>query len=389
MPGKRSVLRKQYLAGPPVEPMGFARGKRIGIVDLMDGWSRTGAFNGGRLAEAAAILKRMIEENATIALTLSGAMVPAGMGGVVRDLIRGGFIDFVISTGANLYHDLHFALELTPRQGDANADDDELAEAGIERIYDVFITEEILLRTDRFVQEAAADIPCEAPVSSARVHHALGKRVLRETAKPQLSMLAAAAEYDVPVFTSSPGDSSIGMNLAAAKLRGGSLMVDCDLDVIETAAIVNAAAKNGVLEIGGGSPKNFYMQTQPMLSQILGIDKGGHDYFVQITTDSPQWGGLSGATPQEAISWGKISRGPRRRYAVVYCDATIAFPLLGAYVLASCKKRRPRRLYARLDALTKQLASHAKRISGAKGAGKARRGQARSEGTWPCGRKRA
>jgi len=381
MAKKAGGAKKRYLSGPRVEPMGFGGKRSVTVKDLIEGWSGTGAFNGGRLAEAAGIYKKMIEEGATIALTLSGAMVPAGMGGLVADLMRAGFVDFIISTGANLYHDLHFALGLAARQGDFQVDDEELAEAGIERIYDVFITDEMLRETDRFVQRVASAMQDEEPISTARVHTELGKRLTAEGKEAGDSILATAAGLGVPIFCPSPGDSSIGMNLAAMKVQGSRLLVDTDLDILETSAIVNAAKTNGVVEIGGGSPKNFYMQTQPMLWQIFDANKGGHDYFIQITTDSPQWGGLSGATPREAISWGKIARGSGRRYTVVYCDATIALPILSGYVLTTCKKRKPKRLYRQLPKLCERLEGTVKRTEGQKGAPKKKpRGQCPGRG---------
>ena len=370
MAKKARALERKYLSGPKVTPIRFEGKRTVTVKDLVEGWAGTGAFNGGRLAEAAGIYKRMIEEGTTIALTLSGAMVPAGMGGLVADLMRAGFVDFIISTGANLYHDLHFALDLPARQGDFQVDDEELAEAGIERIYDVFITEEILRAADAFVQQAASQIPDERPVSTARVHAELGKRLIAEGKGAADSILATAAALEVPIFCSSPGDSSIGMNLAAMKVRGGRLLVDTDLDIVESSAIVSAAKTNGVIEVGGGSPKNFYMQTQPMLWQILDVNKGGHDYFIQITTDSPQWGGLSGATPREAISWGKIARGSSRRYTVVYCDATIAVPIIAGYALSTCKKRKVRRLYGELPKLRERLEEMVRGAARRKGAPK-------------------
>jgi deoxyhypusine synthase len=149
------------------------------------------------------------------------------------------------------------------------------------------------------------------------------------------------------------------MNLAALKLEGKPVPVDPDMDVLETSAIVLTAAKNGVIEIGGGSPKNFYLQTQPTLAQILNIQRGGHDYFIQVTTDSPQWGGLSGATPGEAVTWGKINPDELRNSVVCYCDATIAMPVMGAYAVGKHEKRPAKRLYDRLDDMYDELVREA------------------------------
>ena len=145
------------------------------------------------------------------------------------------------------------------------------------------------------------------------------------------------------VLVCSDGDSSVGMNLALNWLHDKPVPIDPIRDVLETAAIVRAARRNGVVEVGGGSPKNFYLQTQPTLWQMLEDSMGGHDYFVQITTDSPQWGGLSGATPSEARSWGKV-KDARRNNVVVYSCASIALPILASYVLGTRKPRKPREL---------------------------------------------
>ena len=344
-------LRKQYLSRPPVEPMRLKPG--MTVEELVGVYRKAGAFNGGRLAEACDLFGRMIDSGATIALTVTGAMTPAGMGGALQAMIEAGFVDLIISTGANIYHDLHFALKLPVVQGHFAVDDKELYRAGIERIYDVFITEDSLLDTDAFVREALEKAPprLRGHTSTPRLHHYLGHLVLQEAPHPEKSWVATAARYDVPVFTSSPGDSSIGMNVAAMKLRGGSTTVDPDLDVLESTAIVYDAKVNGVVILGGGSPKNFYLQTQPTLWQILDLNRGGHEFVLQISTDSPQWGGLSGATPSEAISWGKVQANMLKNHVVLYSDTTVAAPLVFAYALSTRKKRKPKRLFKRLPEL--------------------------------------
>jgi len=327
------------------------------VEDLVLVYRKAGAFNGGRLAEACDLFGRMIDSGATIALTVTGAMTPAGMGGAFQAMIEAGFVDLIIATGANLYHDLHFALDLPVVQGHFQVDDRELYRAGIERIYDVFITEDSLLDTDAFVREALEKAPeaLRGRISTARLHHYLGHLVRAQAKRPEKSFVATAAQYDVPVFTSSPGDSSIGMNVAAMKLRGGATTIDPDLDVLESTAIVYDAKLNGVVILGGGSPKNFYLQTQPTLWQILDLNRGGHEYVLQISTDSPQWGGLSGATPSEAISWGKVQADLAHNHVVVYADSTVAAPIVFAYALSTRKRREPRRLFKRLPAMYERL----------------------------------
>ncbi|MBS7645466.1 MAG: deoxyhypusine synthase [Candidatus Bathyarchaeia archaeon] len=323
------------------------------VEDLVDHMGSSNSFNARRLHEACAIYGKMITEDATICLTLAGAFTPTGLGMAVNSLMEKGLVDFIISTGANLYHDIHFALDLPVYQGDFRMDDSELLERGLVRIYDVFIPVEVLLETDRFIRGALRDLGGRV-VSSSQLHHLLGERLLEVAGHPERSILAKAASLDVPVYTPSPGDSSIGLNLAAEKLRGEGVVVDPDLDVIETSSIVYSSRKNGVVILGGGAPKNFYMQTQPFLSQILSISKGGHDYFIQITMDAPHWGGLSGATHNEAVSWGKMNPKEIGNGVTVYSDFTLAAPILFSY--ASLKYERPlRRLYAEREKLVENL----------------------------------
>ena len=169
----------------------------------------------------------------------------------------------------------------------------------------------------------------DGPVSTAELHYALGRDLIeRQPGCQEYSVVAAAADLGVPIYTSSPGDSSIGMNIAFHELMNGSgLMIDPNKDVNEVCSFILAGKKNGCVILGGGSPKNFYLQGQPTLWEVYGIPKGGNDFFIQITTDSVVWGGLSGATPAEAVSWGKVNPGVLPDTVVAYCDSTIAFPL--------------------------------------------------------------
>lgn len=328
--------------------------------NLIEYYSNSGAYNGGRLAEACEIYEKMIEEDVTICLTLSGALTPTGLGGFINKIIERGLTDFIISTGANLYHDIHFALDLPVHQGDFRVDDRDLLKKGIVRIYDIFIPENTLLETDEFIQKSMDDFTSDNPISTAEIHNYIGRKILKEGKKPEFSLLATAAKYDVPIFTPSPGDSSIGMNLALLKSSGKNVVIDTDLDILESAAIVYNSKKNGAVELGGGAPKNFYMQTQPMLSQIMDIEKGGHDYFIQITADAPHWGGLSGATPSEALSWKKVKPQKIKNNVVVYCDITVAAPVLFSYILSKKHKVKPKKLYTKRRENIKKLKKRCK-----------------------------
>jgi deoxyhypusine synthase len=344
---------EEYLGGERIHANRIAPG--ISAADLID--SAFQAYNAGRLSEAAQLYAtRMLdpEQDVTVCLTIAGAMTPAGVGGAIITLMERGAIDFMVSTGANLYHDIHHALNFALHRGSFKLDDPDLHEAGVIRIYDVLFRDEVLLDTDRFLREIFTTFP-QRPMSTAELHYYIGQKLLEIGVAPEQSVLAMAARWNVPIYTSSPGDSSIGMNLARNQLDGSALTIDPLFDVHETTAIVQAATRNGVVILGGGSPKNFYLQTQPQLWEVLGINKGGHDYFIQITQDAPHWGGLSGATPSEAVSWGKIKPELLSDSVVVYADTTIAFPLLAAYATTRAAPRTRRELYARREELLSEL----------------------------------
>jgi deoxyhypusine synthase len=276
----------------------------------------------------------------------------------VIELMDRGLVDFIISTGANLYHDLHYALNFTLHRGSPFLDDVELYEQGIIRIYDVLFPADVLLETDKYIRDFLVREKLSGAMSTAELHYRLGQDLLRTfPGCEEHSVVASAAKYQVPIYTSSPGDSSIGMNVAYHELmNSGTLMIDPNRDVNEVCAIILAGKKNGCVILGGGSPKNFYLQGQPTLWEVYGIPKGGNDYFIQITTDQVVWGGLSGATPSEAVSWGKVNPGVLPDTVVAYADSTIAFPLFCEYALSSEHSRRTRReLYLKRDQLVADL----------------------------------
>ncbi|MBD2742662.1 deoxyhypusine synthase [Coleofasciculus sp. FACHB-1120] len=339
----------------------------INVVDLIDGYFS--AYNSARLREMCHLLSRdVMREGVTVGVSLSGAMTPAGMGvGILAPLIRHGFIDWMISTGANLYHDMHFGLGFDLYAGNPFADDVKLREEGTIRIYDITFGYDVLLETDAFIRKILQAEPFQKRMGTAEFHYLLGKYV-REVEK-QLGvknscLLATAYECGVPIYTSSPGDSSIGMNVAALSLEGSNLVLDPSIDVNETAAIAYCARETGnpdvegksaAVIIGGGSPKNFLLQTQPQLHEVLGLEERGHDYFVQVTDARPDTGGLSGATPSEAVSWGKIDPEELPSTIVCYTDSTIALPLIAAYVMNQCQPRPLKRLYDRREEMFSKL----------------------------------
>ena len=341
-PGHRKP--EHYLTGKAItyyRPRGSAE-----VRQLIDGGFQ--AFNAGRLSEACQIFSEKMlapENDTTIGLTVAGALTPAGLGGCAIELIERGLVDFIISTGANLYHDLHYALNFTLHRGSPFLDDVELYEQGIIRIYDVLFPATVLLETDAYIRDFLVRSKLSGPLATSELHYRLGLDLLeRHSGSHEYSVLASAAQNGVPIYTSSPGDSSIGMNIAYHELiNGSSLMIDPNRDVNEICAIILAGKKNGCVILGGGSPKNFYLQGHPTLWEVYGIPKGGNDFFIQITTDQVVWGGLSGATPAEAVSWGKVNPGVLPDTVVTYCDSTIAFPLFCEYAIGSKNGRRTRK----------------------------------------------
>ena len=351
--------RRSY--GPKIDPLPVD--PAVSIVDLVD---RTFlSYNAGRLREAAQLFSRkMLEPHVTIGLSLSGALTPAGLGiSCLIPLIQHGFVDWMVSTGANLYHDTHFGIGLNLHQGSPHVSDVTLREEGVVRIYDIFFDYEVLLETDSFFRQTMTAPEFQKPMSTAEFHFLMGKYIREREqvlGQKRRSLLSVAAEYGVPIYTSSPGDSSIGMNVAEKAMVGNKLAFDVSRDVNETAAIVYAAkqhgGKSGVFMLGGGSPKNFILQTEPQIQEVLGLAENGHDFYIQITDARPDTGGLSGATPSEGVTWGKVDPEALPDTVVCYTDSTIALPLITAYALATHQPRTPKRLYDRREELLSTLA---------------------------------
>lgn len=343
-----------FLSGPRIRPR--PAHARLSVREMVD--EHFLAYNAARLREACELFaRRMLERDVTVGMSLTGALAPAGLGmSCLIPLVRSGLVDWVVSTGANLYHDTHFGIGLEMHRGQPNLDDRQLRRQGVVRIYDVVFDYRVLLETDSFFREVLSADEFRRDMGTAEMHYRAGRYVRAREKKlglGRVSFLAACHEAAVPVYTSSPGDSSIGMNIAALALSNSGPRIDVARDVNETAAIVLDAKRRGgksaVLIIGGGSPKNFLLQTEPQIQEVLGIEEKGHDYFLQITDARPDTGGLSGATPSEAVSWGKVDPNMLPSTVVVYVDATVALPILTAYALAVRGRRPLKRLYHRRD----------------------------------------
>lgn len=359
--GKKFPDMYKYLSGPRIFPDPITGKEKLSTIIEKTFL----AYNAARIREACRLFaEKMLRRDVYVGISLAGALTPAGLGkSAIVPLINAGFVDWIVSTGANLYHDLHFAFDLELHIGSHHVDDAELRANGVVRIYDILMSyTDCLLETDRLLREILSKQEFQRVMGTAELHYLLGKHLAKEEDKRGLkgvSVLAAAYRAGVPIYTSSPGDSGLGMHIAENSLRDYGTRLVPSIDVNETAAIVYAAKKSGgksaVVLFGGGSPKNFMLQTEPHIQEILHIPDVGHDYFLQITDARPDTGGLSGATPHEAVSWGKVDPERLPDAIVCYVDATIALPLLTYYALAKRKKRPFRNLYAKREKLVKNL----------------------------------
>jgi deoxyhypusine synthase len=367
---KKCPHRDMFLSGKRILPKNLT-GKET-LETVVD--NALLAYNGARLREGCQLFaQKMLEPDVTVGMTLSGALTPAGLGcSSVVPLIKAGFVDWIVATGANLYHDMHFALNYPVRVGRFNLDDTELRNNDIVRIYDVLIGySDCLMATDEILRDILMRPEFQKEMGTAELHYLIGKYCAeweRKAGIRDVSVLAAAYRAGVPCYTSSPGDSTIGMNVAGVELRGCKLRVNPSIDVNETTSFVLAAkrggGKSGVVLWGGGSPKNFMLQTEPQIQEVLRIKEYGQDYFLQVTDARPDTGGLSGATPSEAVSWGKVDPDRLPDAIVCYTDTTIAMPILTHYALSKHKPRKLRRLYDQraktVKALTREYFAHNK-----------------------------
>jgi deoxyhypusine synthase len=334
---KTPVIQKQDLLSTPVEP--FDPTSVSSFSDLLERMSRT-AFQGRQLGEAFRVWKKMLASDCIILMGLAGAMVPAGMRRLVVEMIRNRLIDCLVSTGANLFHDMHESLGYRHYKGSPDVDDTLLAQHMVDRMYDVFADEDEFRMHDRFLGEFAASLDQSRPYTTREFLYLLGRRV-SEIAREE-GILTAAAKAGVPVYCPALGDSSIGIGIAAHRhTHGNRLMFDIIGDVLETAYLANAGP-TGVIYFGGGTPKNFIQQTEVTLLNMSEMAEG-HKYAIQIVTDAPHWGGLSGCTFQEAQSWGKIAADAHM--VTCHCDSTIAMPILVTALLEDreliARRRKP------------------------------------------------
>ena len=336
---------RHSFSGKKIDPPEISANMRIS--EMVDLFRNTG-YNARRLAEAADILKKMIESNATVCLTISGALTPIGFGKMIATMIEKGFVDWIVTTGANAYHDLHFAYDLPVRQGHFDVDDDVLYSKQIVRIYDVYIKEFgtlqsqdlIIQRNIQKIYQKDKDI---VNGSTADLSYLIGKEASKKSKSPDKSFMVEAYKSNVPIYMPALSDSSIGLNMLPSMLDG-KRSINPIKDIAESTAILWKSKISGGFELGGGVPKNFFQQTGPALYQILKIKEGGHDFIVQLTDARPDTGGLSGATLQEGKSWGKIKTSHKGN-VIVYGDSSVYFPILCSYLLSECEPRERKQIF--------------------------------------------
>ncbi len=358
---RRCPHKARYLSGRRILPKGITG--RESLEYLLE--ETFLAYNAARLREGCQLFtEKMLEPDVTVGMSLAGALTPAGLGcSCLVPLIKAGFVDWIVATGANMYHDLHFAFNLPLHVGTFMVDDADLRRNDVVRIYDVLLAyTDCLCRTDEILRDILVKPEFQKEMGTAEFYYLLGRYAAEWEEKnglKEVSVLAAAYRCGVPIHTSSPGDSTIGMNIAGLELKGLKLRINPSIDVNETTSYVldakRSGGKSGVVLIGGGSPKNFMLQTEPQIQEVLMIKEYGQDYFFQITDARPDTGGLSGATPHEAVSWGKVDPNRLPDAVVCYVDSTIGLPILTHYALARHKKRKLRRLYDARPALMEKL----------------------------------
>lgn len=288
------------------------------IADLATDMSQMG-FQAGQLGESLRVWQEMLDQDITIFLGLAGAMVPAGMQEMISYLISNRYVDCLVSTGANLFHDLCEGLGIVHYRGNACADDAYLKKCKIDRIHDVFVSEIELHKADNYISDLIKGLRTDISYSSRELMEMLGKDL------PETTILGSAARAGVPIFVPALSDSSIGIGMVIAWREGHKVNVDQIRDVDEITQMTEKSEQTGVVFIGGGVPKNFIQQTK-VIAELMGNYRRGHDYAIQYTTDIPHFGGLSGCTFSEAVSWGKVDS--KAKKVQVFSDATISVPLV-------------------------------------------------------------
>jgi deoxyhypusine synthase len=329
-------MRKNEILTTPTRPLKIDGRKSVSaLLEKMQGTS----FQGRNLAIAYQVWKKMLGDRVMIMMGMSGAMVPAGMRRLVVYLIKSRLIDCLVTTGANLFHDIHETLGRLHFQCSPNIDDVHLQKNLIDRMYDTLADEEEFRQADAMIGRFAATLDQSRPYTTREFLHLLG-RDLSRSAKED-GIVTSAYRAGIPLYCPAVGDSSIGIGIAENRHEGKNRFTfDVIGDVLETAHLASDSPDSGVIYFGGGTPKNFVQQTEVTAAFMRNATEG-HKYAVQIVTDAPHWGGLSGCTLEEAQSWGKIAHDASM--VTVHCDSTIAMPVLVSALSESAALIRSRK----------------------------------------------
>jgi deoxyhypusine synthase len=343
--------RKSRFLQTPIEPFAVASG--LTAEEILGRMERI-SFQGRNLATAHRIWLKMLEDDVTIFLGMAGALSAGGLRLVVAHLIVNRYVDCLVSTGANLYHDLHETRGQRHYVGSPHADDAALAEDRIDRVYDTLASEEEFIANDNWIADFAATLE-RRPYTTREFLYRLGGH-LWETTKRD-GILTAAYRANVPIFCPAIADSSIGMGLSQARQKiPGTGHIDIIGDIVESANLVIRRPRTASVVLGGGTPKNFINQAS-VQAEFYSPEVGGHRYALQIVTDVPHFGGASGSSLEEAQSWGKLATDSAK--ISVQADATIALPILASALAVSAPP-----LLARRRAPVFSLASRVMTIDG-------------------------
>jgi len=333
-------IRKSKFLQKPVRHLDLKETQNL--FDLVQAFQHT-SFQSRNVYKCYDVFQKMLIDPAcVIFMGLSGAMIPGGMRKVIRDMVEMKLIDVIVSTGANIFHDLFESFGYRHYVGNEEGNDNVLRRHRIVRVYDALMDDHEINQVIHLLSKVPKGLG--GKVVSSREY--LG--VLGRCLKDEGSILKTAAQYGIPIFVPALSDSSIGIGLtflhARKKPSSEGLVIDQIKDSYEIAQLKKMASVTGAIYIGGGVPKNYIQQLGPV-SELLFKKENGHQYAFQVTTDDPKWGGLSGCTFEEAKSWGKIDKGST--YAAVYMDATIALPLLVGAILQEGKiyRKRKRRCF--------------------------------------------
>jgi len=349
--------RSVFNDAPDIIPPGLSKGMSIG--DLVNIMGQT-SFEARNVYKGAKLYESMINQGDVTWLGVAGAGIAGGMGGMVISLLNAGFVDVICATGAQVYHDLHFAFDLPVKAISPVNDDNVLRRHGDTRIYDIGIREKETLEAQdqiiqQFVRECHAAHLSDHNLASWEFNFALGNWVQQNSPYPQRSFVACAAQQKIPIFWDSLANHSIAMNLITTDRTGYPVTLSPQKDIFNSAAIVFASAQTSFIELGGGGPKNFIQQTGPTISQILKIRHDGAERGLQIGTAVEKEGSLSGCTFSESVTWGKYRSADEQKLIQIWGEYSVVFPLLAGYVLENCEPRPPKNIVSHMPTYIAKL----------------------------------